>query len=187
MDGRHRRGGQARADDLLALLRALGPALDTFAVIPVTDLGLLHMDPDGPVPCHGDGMLLRDLSPAGVVSFVSSAHEALLSLELRHLGGALAPGRATGGGAVDSLDAAFALFAAGFTPDAASGAAVCSAVTAVQYRMLPWSTGGSYLNFTERRRPGADLFGAGTYQRLRQVKAAFDPGDVVRANHPVEA
>ncbi|WP_084132294.1 BBE domain-containing protein [Parafrankia colletiae] len=31
------------------------------------------------------------------------------------------------------------------------------------------------------------MFGTGTYQRLRQVKATFDPGDVVRANHPVEA
>ncbi|ONH24379.1 oxidoreductase [Pseudofrankia asymbiotica] len=172
---------------LLAPLRALGPSLDTFTTRPASELGLLHMDPDGPTPAHGDGMLLRALPPEAVTAFASGADgaDALLSLELRHLGGALAPGRRPGG-AVDGIDAAFALFAVGITPDAASAQAVRSAVDAVQRRMGPWSTGGAYLNFAERRRSGEELFGARTYQRLRQIKAAYDPADVIRSNHPVE-
>src|SRR5918912_997458 len=43
------------ADELLAPLRALGPAMDTFATIATSDLGHLHMDPPGPVPGMGDG------------------------------------------------------------------------------------------------------------------------------------
>src|SRR5206468_1708956 len=48
----------AEVDRYLEPLRALGPELDTFRPTPVTELALLHMDPPGPVPGHGDGMLL---------------------------------------------------------------------------------------------------------------------------------
>jgi hypothetical protein len=89
------------------------------------------------------------------------------------------------GGAVDGIDAAFAMFAVGIAPNAAVMQAVQAAVTAAQHAMAPWSTGGCYVNFAERRKSGAALFGAATYARLRAVKAAFDPADVIRANHPV--
>jgi hypothetical protein len=176
----------AEADALLAPLRALGPALDTFCPTPVTDLSQLHMDPPGPVPAHGDGMLLTDLPEAAIEAFarVGGADESLASVELRHLGGALTPGRASGG-AVDSIDASFALFVVGMTPDEASMRSVRAGVDAVQHAMAPWSTGGCYLNFAERRKAGAALFGGDVYERLRAVKTAYDPTDVIRANHPV--
>ena len=47
----------SQAEQLLAPLRALGPAIDTFRVTPVEELSALHMDPDGPVPGHGDGLI----------------------------------------------------------------------------------------------------------------------------------
>jgi FAD/FMN-containing dehydrogenase len=174
------------ADALLEPLRALGPAMDTFCRTPVDELSALHMDPPGPVPAHGDGMLLAELPAAAVESFarVASAERCLASIELRQLGGALAPGRSTGG-AVDSIDAAFALFAVGMTPDEASTRAVRPAVDAVQHVMAPWSTGGCYANFAERRKAGSALFGAETYERLQAIKAKYDPADVIRANHPV--
>jgi FAD/FMN-containing dehydrogenase len=174
------------AAELLAPLRALGPAMDSFARIPVTELGQLHMDPPGPVPGHGDGMLLGELSREGIDAFVRVGLDspALLSLELRQLGGAVAPGRASGG-AVDSIDGEFAMFAVGITPDAAAMSAVRAAVVAAQHAMAPWSTGGCYLNFAESRKSGAALFGAATYERLRAIKATYDPADVIRANHPI--
>jgi hypothetical protein len=174
------------ADELLAPLRALGPAMDTFRRAPMPELAALHMDPPGPTPGYGDGMLLGELSPQAIESFVQAAGaaDALLSVELRQLGGALAPGRSEGG-AVDSLDAAYALFAVGITPDARSASAVRADVDAVQHAMAPWSTGGAYLNFAERRKAGTALFGASAYERLQGVKTAYDPHDLVRANHPV--
>ncbi|MDT4915212.1 MAG: hypothetical protein QOC66_4340 [Pseudonocardiales bacterium] len=171
---------------LLAPLRALGPTLDTFCRMPVTELATLHMDPDGPVPGYGDGMLLEQLPAEAVTSFaeLAAADLPLLSIELRHLGGAVAAGRAAGG-AVDGIDAEFALFAVGITPDEEAMRAVRSSVDAVQHTMASWSTGGCYLNFAERRKAGRALFGEATYARLQEVKATYDPSDVIRSNHPV--
>jgi hypothetical protein len=176
------------ADALLAPLRGLEPAIDTFGPTPVDELGALHMDPPGPVPGYGDGMLLTELTERAVESLVTVAGPTselpLLSVELRHLGGALTPGRVDAG-AVAGLDAAFAFFAVGIAPDEATMRAVRSSVDAVQHAMAPWSTGGCYLNFAERRKAGSALFGDASYRRLGRIKAAYDPADVVLANHPV--
>ena len=51
-------GDEEAGAELLRPLRELGPAMDTLATIPVERLQELHMDPPGPVPGHGDGMLL---------------------------------------------------------------------------------------------------------------------------------
>ena len=178
------------AGALLAPLRALGPAIDTCATIPMTGLSQIHMDPPGPVPGKGDGALLGALPAEAIEAFVRAAGpdsgSPLLSVEIRHLGGALTPGRMAGG-AVSGLDAEFAMFAVGMTPTPEAAKVVESAVTAVQYAMGPWTTGGVYLNFAERPKSGRALFGSfDTFQRLREVKAAYDAGDVIRSNHPVK-
>ena len=176
----------AAADELLTPLRALGPAIDTFRPMPVEELSQLHMDPPTPVPGHGDGLLLAELPAAAVtaVARFAAPDVPLLSLELRHLGGALTPGRVAAG-AVDGLDGAFAMFAVGIAPTPEAKAAVHSAVVAAQHALAPWASGGAYLNFAESRKAGEALFGAAAYERLREVKAAYDPTDVIRANHPV--
>jgi hypothetical protein len=61
-----------------------------------------------------------------------------------------------------------------------------SAVTGAQYAMAPWATGGSGLNFVERHQACASLFGSGTHDRLREVKATYDAHDVIRSNDPVQ-
>jgi hypothetical protein len=174
------------AEQLLAPLRALAPAMDTLATRPVEELSTLHMDPPGPVPGHGEGMLLAELPAAAVTAMARFAAPEipLLSLEVRHLGGALTPGR-TSAGAVDGIDAEFALFAVGMTPNAAAMQAVKGAVVAVQHAMAPWSNGRAYLNFTEARKAGDAIFGTAAHRRLRAVKAAYDPSDLIRSNHPV--
>ncbi len=182
------RVSQADADELLAPLRAMGPAIDTFRETPTSELGQLHMDPPGPVPAAGDGMLLTGLPYEAVEATLAACGPAvdspLLSMEFRHLGGALTPG-APDGGAVSGIDGAFAVFAVGITPTPEAGVAVRAAVDAVQTRLAPWSTGHVYLNFAERHKAGTALFGADTYHRLQQVKSTYDPADLIRSNHPV--
>jgi FAD/FMN-containing dehydrogenase len=175
------------AAQLLAPLRELRPAMDTFATIPTAELGRLHMDPDGPVPAHGDGMLIGELDEEGIDAMIAATGTGpspLLSVELRQLGGALTPGRMPGG-AVTGIAASFAGFFVGITPDAQSAAALRSAVTAVQHAMAPWSAHRRLLNFTERYAHGSTFFGVDVLERLRNVKAAYDPRDVIRANHAV--
>lgn len=181
--------GNGRAvAELLAPLRALRPAMDTFGPTPVPALGALHMDPDGPVPTFGGDMLVGELPAEGIDAFVAAAgpesDSQLLSAELRQLGGALAPSTAKHG-AVSALDAAFAMFGVGIVSDAEVAAAIRSSVDALRAAMAPWNTGRSYLNFAEHPKAGLALFDEHTYRRLRDIKAAYDPTDLIRANHPV--
>ncbi|MBD3784810.1 MAG: FAD-binding protein [Micrococcales bacterium] len=177
----------AEADRLLAPLRALGPEIDTVATVPVTALADLHMDPPGPVPGRGDGALVRHLPPEAVTALVRATgpgvDSPLLSVELRHLGGALDPSRSRGG-ALRGLDAEFAFFAIGITPTPESVDVVERAVEAAQYALAPW-TRGCYLNFAEVAKDGDAFWGEEVHARLRRVKARHDPDDLIRANHPV--
>jgi hypothetical protein len=180
--------GEQAADELLRPLRELGPAMDTFATIPVQKLKHLHMDPEHPVPGHGDGMLLGEFTAEAVESLAKVAGadsgSPLLSVEVRHLGGALSrlqPGH----GALATMEAGFAVFAVGITATPEQEAVVRASVEAVQAALAPWDAGRDYLNFTERRERGERLFGSATYRRLQMVKATVDPEDVFRSNHPV--
>jgi FAD/FMN-containing dehydrogenase len=180
--------GKDGTDELLRPLRELGPQLDTFATIPVQELKHLHMDPEHPVPGAGDGMVLADVNDAAIDALVrtagADAHSPLLSVELRHAGGALAH-RAPDGGAVSSIDGRFVMFAVGMAPTPESGAAVKARVELVQNALAPWDAGHAFSNFAMKRERGERLFGDLTYRRLQTVKAAVDPDDVFRSNHPV--
>jgi hypothetical protein len=179
---------EAATRALIAPLRALGPSLDTVTTTAVADLGRLHMDPDGPVPAHGDGLLLRRLPPAAIDEVVrlSAPGTPLLSLEIRQLGGAVAPGRDPHAGAADGLDAPFLMFAVGITPTPEAAAAVRAAVAAAKHGMAPWSADTMYQNFAEAPIRARRVFGS-ALPRLRAVKERWDPTDVFRANHPLRS
>ncbi|MEV0615073.1 FAD-binding protein [Nonomuraea sp. NPDC050404] len=177
-----------QADDLLAPLRELAPELDTFAPTPVTGLHLLHLDPPGPTPATGDGFQVTGLPDEALAALLAVAGPGrdvpLLTLEARHLGGALAPG-ASEGGAVPSLDSAFAVFSAGITPDAGAAGVVHATLDALATAMTPWRAPSSYRNFTERRAEGLAFEPAHVLGRLQEVKKTYDPLDIIRANHPI--
>ena len=177
----------AVADALLADLRRLEPELDTFAPTPMPALSLLHMDPPGPMAGVGDGTMLRELDAEAIDAFLSVAAtargEALMSAEVRHLGGALAPGRSEGG-VVSGLDGAFLLFAGGMAMDPASTDASSLAVDALLAAVAPWRSQTDYLNFRERPASAERLFGP-ERDRLRALAHRIDPAGRMHANHPV--
>jgi FAD/FMN-containing dehydrogenase len=181
-------GPEAEGAALLQSLRGLGPEMDTLATIQAEGLGELHMDPPQPVPFAGDGMLLSELPAEAVDALVGIAGEGsgspLLSVEVRHLGGALADTSASNG-ALSSIDAGFALYAVGMAMDAEMKAAVQAHAAKVQDALAAWSVGRSFMNFTERRADPSELFDATTFARLRRVKADYDPDDVIRGNHSI--
>ena len=181
-------GEPARADELLAPLRALGPASDTIQAVPVPVVSHLHMDPEQPVPYAGDGMLLADLPASAVDAFVqvsgANARYPLLTVEIRHLGGELARPR-PGHGALASIDARYVLHAIGMTPDPEATAAVTAQAGAVKQALAPWAARQMYLNFAETATPAKPLWTEQAYRRLRRIKAQVDPGNLIRANHPI--
>jgi hypothetical protein len=149
---------------LIAPLRSLGAAIDTFTIIPASALSKLHMDPEHPVPGTGDGMLLDDFPAQAIDALVelvgSGARSPLLSAEVRHLGGAV--GRVEpGSGALASID------------------------SGVKAALSPHAGAGHYLNFVDRETDVAEIYPETTLRRLRQVKARHDGGDLFLSNHPI--
>jgi FAD/FMN-containing dehydrogenase len=180
-------GDAASGADLIAPLRALGPDRDTFAMIPAAALGDLNMDPGQPVATRGDATLVADLPGAAIDALAAvagpDAGTALASVEVRHLGGALAR-PAAGGGAQPSLEASYMIFAAGFaTPDAA--AAVAEQAQAVKDALAPWHAGYDYYNFRETPAAASAVVSAASYQRLQKIKASYDPDQMIISAHPV--
>jgi FAD/FMN-containing dehydrogenase len=179
---------QSEAEELLRPLRDLGPVLDTFATIPVEELRHLHMDPEHPVPGAGDGMLLDDFPEEAIDALVAAAGaesgSPLLSVEVRHLGGAFRRADASHG-ALASIEAGFAMFGVGIVMTPEMGAAVKAHLEVVQSALSRWDAGRDYLNFTERRERAERFYGEVTHRRLQAVKAEVDPEDVFRSNHPI--
>ena len=180
--------GRDTTDELLRPLRELGPAIDTFATMPVQELKHVHMDPKHPVSGFGDSLLLADLTDAAIDALVrvagAGSGSPLISVELRHMGGALGR-KSPGAGALGAIDGSFLMFAVGATPNAETSTVVKAHVEVVQAALAPWDSGLMHLNLAQKRERGERLFGELTYRRLQTVKAAVDPDDVFRSNHPV--
>ena len=185
-----------RAAELLEPLRALAPEVDTFHPQSPAELLELHMDPPGPMPGHGDGMTLRDLPPEAVRAFLAAvgagSGTALVSVELRHLGGAIDPDAAYAAAAEQGMpepgvtagfEAGYLMFAGGVAmPD--NHEALVMSLGRLFSRVEPWRAPVEYLNFAEHRRSPEQLFGE-RIARLRALKRAVDPTGVIRSNHPV--
>ncbi|WP_395245415.1 FAD-binding oxidoreductase [Agromyces sp. MMS24-K17] len=185
-----------RTDELLAPLRALGPAMDSVHPQATAELLQLHMDPPGPTPGIGGGMALADLDPDAVRAFTAAvgpeAETALLSVEIRHLGGRVRPNAARAvasanrvpePGATAGFEAGYVVYAVGI---AAPGLAeqVVASLGRLFSRIEPWRAEVEYLNFAESA--GEDprrFYGEATLERLRALRAEVDPTGVIRANH----
>jgi hypothetical protein len=182
-------GDAAGCAELIEPLRALRPEIDTIATIPVQELSHMHMDPPEPVPGAGDGMLLKGLSAGAIDDFVDSAAgeagSALISAEIRHLGGAL--GRpAPEHGALAAIESPYIMFAVGMAPTPEAAAVVNGQVDGVKEALAPWRGTHDYLNFIERKVGSRSLYpNEITYRRLQAVKAVYDPQDIIQSNHPI--
>jgi hypothetical protein len=181
-------GDPALADELLAPLRALGPINDTIATVQMPALTHLHMDPEQPVPAAGDGLMVDHLSADALDAFVevAGAHAQfpLVSVELRHLGGELRRKRPEHG-ALDSIDADYAMGAVGMVPAPELDAPVRTQVQAVKAALAPWAAKHMYLGFAETHQDTATFWTEQAYHRLRRIKTAVDPDDLIRSNHPI--
>jgi hypothetical protein len=173
---------------LIRPLRALGPELDTFAVIQAPALQRLHMDPESPVPGVGDGAFLAAL-PANAIDTVLAlvgpgVETPLQSVELRHLGGALAR-EARGAGAQPKIEARYVLFAGGIAPTPEVAEAARTHAGALKEALGPWHAGYDYYNFVETPAEAEVVLPAASYERLREIKATYDPDQAIISAHPV--
>jgi hypothetical protein len=180
-------GDEFEGAELMRPLRELGPVMDTFAMIPAPALQQLHMDPPEPVPYEGDGMLLAD-APAGAIDAMVATAGAgsgspLLSVELRQLGGALAEGSPDA--AQGRIEAKFGMFAVGMAITPEMGEAVSSHVRVIKETLAPWRADFNYYNFVESNAGADEVLPADSYRRMREIKAKYDPSEMIVSAHPV--
>jgi len=181
-------GDPVDADDLLAPLRALGPINDTIATVQMPALSHMRMEPEQPVPAVGDGLMVDHLSADALDAFVevAGAHAQfpLVSIELRHLGGELRRKRPEHG-ALASIDADYAMGAVGMVPAPELEAPARTQVEAVKAALAPWAASHMYMGFADTQQDTATFWTEQAYDRLRRIKTAVDPDDLIRSNHPV--
>jgi FAD/FMN-containing dehydrogenase len=178
-------GSERDGAALVQPFRDLEPEFDTVAMMPTSDLSLVNMDPDFPLPYSGDGILLEGLPPAAIETMVETfVGSPLLHVEVRHLGGALRSG-SPDHGCVATIDQPFILFTFGFAADAQMKAAVEQHVEHLVARFAPWDSGRRYLNFVESRVDPQLLFSEKSYDRLREIRARYDPRGIFVANHSI--
>jgi len=181
-------GNPGTGAELMKPLRRLRPELDTFATIPPPALSRLHMDPDQPMPFQGASAFLSDFPAAAIDALVRlagpDANTPLASVEVGHMGGALAR-PAPNGGAQPRIDANYLLTAVGAitAPDLAGP--VRAHVKAVKDALGPWHAGYDYYNFAETPAPASAVLPPAAYRRLQQIKSAYDPDQMIISAHPV--
>jgi len=147
------------------------------------------MDPDQPVPFQGAGPFLSDCPAAAIDALVGlagpDADTLLVSVEVGHLGGALAR-PAPGGGAQPSINANYLVVPVGGTPVPDLAAAVRAQARAVKDALAPWHAGYDYYNFAETPAPASAVLPPASYRRLQKIKAAYDPDHAIVSAHPVQ-
>lgn len=182
-------GANAEAD--LAPLRALGePIFNLIGAKPyVAQQSMVDaMEPKG-LNQYWKAEFLPGLPGAYLPTFRDAALEVASPLSFSvifHLAGALNES-AGDGGAVGNREARFISGFSGVWPPQADGDGIVAAVRKGWERIRPFSTGGNYVNFQlaeDDATRTADAY-RGNYERLRQIKADYDPDNVFRVNRNI--
>lgn len=172
------------AADALPLLEALdalpAPLSDTRRAMTVAELGTITAEPTDPGAGVSRGELLANLDDEAVDALLSAPIAPLMSVQVRHLGGALTQPSDTPHG---PLTAPFAIYLFG-APGVTGSAEEIRARQEVLVGSLP-TTGRKPVTFLNAIEQLADALPAESIDRLRRIKAARDPHGRFRSNFGV--
>jgi hypothetical protein len=177
-------GDATAGAELVAPLREVGaPVADTLAMVAARDLPQVAGDPPGPLAGIGDSALVRELDVDAYLAVGGpDAESALTSVELRHLGGALARS-APGHGVCDAIDAGFLFSAVGTPTSPASAQALDDELDRAKDVLSGSATGRTLLTFAEGQTDVAASFPADATARLRELDRRLDPDGIMQGNH----
>jgi FAD binding domain/Berberine and berberine like len=181
-------GDETSGRELLGPLLELAPEIDTFATVPAQALTELHQDPPAPAPGRGEGWMLDAFDGSTAAAITGAAGmdgtSPLLSVEVRHLDGAL--GRPDpNGGVLSHFEAPYAMYSLGIAPVAEAVEAVDRQVAVLRTATEPWLARQRYHNFAERDVDPVSFYVEGNYGRLAQVRDRVDPDGVFQAKHTI--
>ena len=182
-------GDSARGTELAAPLRAAAtPIMDTLGTVSGADLADIAGDPTSPTPALGHAALLdqigRDESDAFLELAGPGVDTPLVSVEIRHLGGALRdcdpdPGCA---GKLDSEGLLYST--APVSPQTED--ALLTAQREVAERTAPFSGARDTILTFDEQRPMGSAFAPGVVDRLAEIVRARDPDGLLVSNHAAD-
>jgi FAD/FMN-containing dehydrogenase len=176
-------GPEAEARDLLAPFDAIGGRLsDGRAPMSVAQLGDITAEPTDPSPGLSRAELLTGFDADVIAALVDEPIDPLLSVQVRHLGGALArPTDSAAGGIAEP----YLLYLFGVPSDPATAAAVAERQAKVAASLGTTATGRRPQTVLAPTDDVATAFPPATLARLQEAKRRHDPHGVFRSNHPV--
>ncbi|MEV0236357.1 FAD-binding oxidoreductase [Nonomuraea sp. NPDC050786] len=167
-------GAPLRPFDLIG-----GAVSDSRRLLPVAELGSICDEPTDPSPGEGRCELLTGLDDQVAGVLLGEPIDPLVSVQIRHLGGALAR-PAESGGAAGPLDEPYLIFAFG-QPSEATG----ERLERLGKALVPATSGRKPYTMLHGGEQAAAAFPRETLARLRDLKRSRDPHGVIRANFPL--
>lgn len=180
-------GTAERGSELVAPLRAVAtPYIDTLTTVSGAGLADVAGDPTNPTPALGHAGLVDRIGSAEAEAFLALAGPGvdtpLVSVEIRHLGGALRdPDRDPG--AAGPLDPEGLFYSTAPVSSPQAEAAILAAQREAAERIAPLSGARDTILTFDEQRPMRDAFAPEVADRLEAVAAARDPDGLFVANH----
>ena len=178
--------GEAReGSSLLRSLERIGDLIsDSRGPLPVAELGSITAEPTDPGPSVSRGELLNGLGDVGVKALLAEFSAPLLSVQIRHLGGALARPSHSPHGAVHEP---YALYQFGVAPTPRVADGIRRKQRKLSGALGPLVSGRKPYTYLAAGEKASDAFVPETLARLRLLKHERDAHGVFRSNFPVLA
>lgn len=176
-------GPDDEARDLLRRLEGVGGLIsDSRRPMSISELGTITAEPTDPGPGRSRAGLLTALDDDVAGTLLGEPIAPLLSVQIRHLGGALArPSDCAAG----HLAEPYAYYLFGIADTSERSAAVGARQQRIARALAPATGPRTPYTVLAREQRASDAFGAATLARLRELKRHRDPHGVLRSNFPV--
>ena len=175
-------GSTTEGEQLAAPLRALAPALiDAIGVLPTAEMGVIHSDPDQPIPAWDRGMLLSSIDQEFADELLAEvgpgSNAPIIAVEVRQLGGATRKD-VTGGSAAGGRASDFSLTLIGVPDPDLFDEVLPQLGDRVMAAVAPWLSPETNINFAGRLRSEehfASAWPTASFERLAQIRERYDP------------
>lgn len=165
------------------------PIVDTYTIMPVTEMDAISKDPVDPMGVLQYGGMMSELSPAAMQTILQIAGvnsgSPLTVVEIRLLGGALDN---NGIQLMGEQKAQYSIIGIGGVRSPEMSTTIQSYLKSMSQTLQPYLTGEVFLNYMEAGPSPARVRAAYTsadWQRLVALKKQYDPGNSFRFNRNI--